>query len=133
MNRVNFRSRILWRDLWTCVGSEKYIYWTFFFSPKKFNVYKVWQIKFQTIQKIYLDLEKFHETISIIQNVKIKRNIVISKIVQLWLRNKHRATLINFWTFFQGLHSLLERVMHIFFSKYPLFYGMGDAYFKGYA
>ena len=23
--------------------------------------------------------------------------------------------------------------MHIFFSKYPLFYGMGTAYFKGYA
>ena len=49
------------------------------------------------------------------------------------IRNKHRGMLINFWTFFQGLRSLLERVMHVFFSKYLLFYGMGDAYFKGYA
>ena len=50
------------------------------------------------------------------------------------LQNKHRATLINFCTFFQGLRSLLERVMHIIFQNmYLLFYGMGDAYFKGYA
>ena len=33
------------------------------------------------------------------------------------LRNKHRGTLINFWTFFQGLCSLLERVMHFFFQN----------------
>ena len=46
---------------------------------------------------------------------------------------KHRGTLISFWIFFQGLLSLLERVMHIFFSKYQLFDGIGDAYFKGYA
>ena len=29
------------------------------------------------------------------------------------LRNKHKGMLINFWTFFQGLCSLLERVMHM--------------------
>ena len=33
------------------------------------------------------------------------------------LQNHHRGTLINFWTFFQGLFSLLERVMHIFFQN----------------
>ena len=37
------------------------------------------------------------------------------------LRNKHRGTLINFWTFFQGLRSLLERVMHIFFQNIHYF------------
>ena len=46
------------------------------------------------------------------------------------LRNKHRGTLINFWTFFQGLRSLLESVMHCFQN---IRYFMGDAYFKGYA
>ena len=42
------------------------------------------------------------------------------------LRNKHRGTLINFWTFFQGLRSLLERVMHIFFQNiwYFMLWGM---------
>ena len=42
------------------------------------------------------------------------------------LRNKHRGTLINFWTFFQGLHSLLGRVMHIFFQniRYFMVWGM---------
>ena len=33
------------------------------------------------------------------------------------LRNKHRGTLINFWTFFQGVHSLLEMVMRTFLLK----------------
>ena len=33
------------------------------------------------------------------------------------LRNKHRGTLIIFWTIFQGLWSLLERVMHILFQN----------------
>ena len=33
------------------------------------------------------------------------------------LRNKHRGTLINFGTFFQGLCSLLERAMYIFFQN----------------
>ena len=43
------------------------------------------------------------------------------------LRNKHRGTgLLPEATF------LLERVMHGFFSKYPLFDGIGDANFKGY-
>ena len=34
--------------------------------------------------------------------------------------------LINFWTFFQGLRSLLERVMHIFFQNihYLMVWGM---------
>ena len=42
------------------------------------------------------------------------------------LQNKHRGMLINFWTFFQGLHSLLERVMHIFFQniRYSMVWGM---------
>ena len=33
------------------------------------------------------------------------------------LRNKHKGTLINFWGFFQGLRSLLERVILFFFFK----------------
>ena len=33
------------------------------------------------------------------------------------LQKKYRAMLINFWTFFQGLCSLLQRVMNIFFSN----------------
>ena len=48
------------------------------------------------------------------------------------LRNKRRGMLINFWTFFQGLHSLLERVMPIFFKISTILW-YGDAYFKGYA
>ena len=42
------------------------------------------------------------------------------------LRNKHRATIINSWTFFQGLHSLLGRVMHILFQNicYFMVWGM---------
>ena len=60
-------------------------------------------------------------------------DLVLASIAYSILRNKHWGTLINFWNFFQGLRSLLERVMHIFFSKYPLFYALGDAYFKGYA
>ena len=42
------------------------------------------------------------------------------------LQNKHRGTLINFWTFFQGLRSLLERVMHIIFQniRFLLVWGM---------
>ena len=32
---------------------------------------------------------------------------------RLW--NKYRVTLINFWTFFQGLCSLLEWIIHILF------------------
>ena len=48
------------------------------------------------------------------------------KIAYSRLRNKHMGTLINFWTFFQGLHSLLERVMHIFFQNicYFMVWGM---------
>ena len=34
---------------------------------------------------------------------------------RLW--NTHRGRLINFWTFFRGLCSLLKRVMHIVFLK----------------
>ena len=43
---------------------------------------------------------------------------------RLW--NKHRGTLINFWTFFQRLRSLLERVMHIFLLdiRYLMVWGM---------
>ena len=33
------------------------------------------------------------------------------------LQKKYRAMLINFWTFFQGLCSLLQRVMNVFFSN----------------
>ena len=47
------------------------------------------------------------------------------------LRNKHRGTLINFWTFFQGLHSLLERVMPIFFFKISTILWYGGCLFKG--
>ena len=49
------------------------------------------------------------------------------------LRNKHRGMLINFWTFFPGATFLIREGNAYFFSKYPLFDGMGDAYFKGYA
>ena len=38
------------------------------------------------------------------------------------LLNKHRGTLINFWIFFQGLRSLLERVMHIFFKIFAIWW-----------
>ena len=40
--------------------------------------------------------------------------------------SRHRATLINFWTFFQGLRSLLEMVMHFFFQniRYLMLWGM---------
>ena len=57
---------------------------------------------------------------------RIKNNLKVPKYSRL--RNKHRGTLIKFWTFIQGLRFLLERVMYIFFSKYPLFYGMGMAF-----
>ena len=49
------------------------------------------------------------------------------------LRNKHRCTLINFWDFFPGAMFLIREGNAIFFPKYPLFHGMGDAYSKGYA
>ena len=45
------------------------------------------------------------------------------------LQSKNRGMLINFWTFFQGLRSLLERLTHILFPRYPLFYGNGEVYF----
>ena len=42
------------------------------------------------------------------------------------LRNKHRGMVIDFLTFFQGLHSLLERVMQIVFQniRYFMVWGM---------
>ena len=46
------------------------------------------------------------------------------------LRNKYRVTLINFWTSFQGLCSLLEWIMHILFSKYNILYAI-LRYLKG--
>ena len=45
------------------------------------------------------------------------------------LRNKHRGTLINFLTFFQGLHSLLDRVMLFFKISAILWYG--ECVFQG--
>ena len=60
--------------------------------------------------------------------VMLLETFILIKKSYFRLRNKHRGMLINFGTFFQGLCSLLERVMHIFFSKYLLFDGMGDAY-----
>ena len=84
----------------------------FFFFCVKFILVS---LNYQTRAIINCILQTYFLKVKNVFSVSFVSENFVFMYSRLW--NKHKGMLIIFWTFFQGLSSLLERVMHIFFQN----------------